>query len=180
MENYVKALLYGFPKMTAMEEGYEGLIESKAVLSYDNRKSGERVLEEIMEEILKKQRCTQLKNRIRGVLLQLNAKERLLLELRFFRRKQVIKEYLKGYEKPPFSSKRSYYRMQAKLLDKLVRSFERAGLTKEDFLHNYADLEEVRWMISHVQAGSMPMDLVDKFFLKKAIRQSNLSCSSLG
>ena len=167
MENYVKAMLYAFPKMTAMEEGYSGVIETKAILSHNARKDGEKVLEEIVLEIFKKQRCAQLKRRIYRVLLKLDSKERLLLELRYFRRKRVIREYLKGYKTPPFSSRRSYYRLQAKLLCKLVRNFEKAGLTKEDFKENYDDLDELKWMISHLKKGMFPTDLVDRFLAKK-------------
>ncbi len=168
MEEHVKSVLYSYPKLKGLERGFEEHIFTRAMLSFDNRRSGEKAMVKMAEDILKKRRLVHLQEQIEQFLGRLSSEEQLLLELRYFRRKRKIKAYLEACVKPPFSSERSYYRKQAKLLEKVVHMFERSELKKDKFWEEYADLEELRYIFSHVEKVR-PTDLVERFLKRKRI-----------
>ena len=75
MENCVKAILYTYPKLKAMEEDYGQHIENKAVLSYRYRGDPCELAEYIAGEILKKRRLAWLKNKLDCLFDQLSEEE---------------------------------------------------------------------------------------------------------
>lgn len=112
-EDYVKAVLYIYPKLAAIAEDYGEHIRNRALGSY--RRTAEREAEYLAEEILRKGAIENLKEKVDGILKKLSGEERFLLEMRYFgRRKQVSAVGLRP------RSERSYYRRQEKLLGKMA------------------------------------------------------------
>ena len=88
-EDYVKAVLYIYPKLAAIAEDYGEHIRNRALGSY-RRGTAEREAEYLAEEILRKGAIENLKEKVDGILKKLSGEERFLLEMRYFgRRKQV-------------------------------------------------------------------------------------------
>ena len=54
MENYVKAVLYVYPRLERLEKDCEEHIRNRAFMSYDYRTTTERLSEELAEEIIRK------------------------------------------------------------------------------------------------------------------------------
>lgn len=137
-EDYVKAVLYIYPKLAAIAEDYGEHIRNRALGSY--RRTAEREAEYLAEEILRKGAIENLKEKVDGILKKLSGEERFLLEMRYFgRRKQVSAVGLRP------RSERSYYRRQEKLLGKMAALFAAAGLTEEAFFREYGGFA---WMMS--------------------------------
>ena len=160
MENCVKAILYTYPKLKAMEEDYGQHIENKAVLSYRYRGDPSTLAEYIAGEILKKRRLAWLKNKLDCLFDQLSEEEYLLLSIRYFGKIGLAKCEARGnvgakgeqkmiegenelIEKFHWSE-RSYYRKQARVLKKITAKIQGIGISKEVFEREFLEFEFLR------------------------------------
>ena len=139
MENYVKALLYAYPFIERAKESYTQHVRSKALLSCDGRMATEKLVEYLVEEILRKRRLEWLEQRINWVLEELSERERMLIEICFFGERKklpILKEMLKnsGYVKRfgPIATK--MFRLRT--FRKTANLMEKHGITEKRF-HNF-------------------------------------------
>ena len=162
MENCVKAILYCYPSLGGVEEGYYQHIKNKAVLSSDGRLSAQRAAEDIALEILRKGKVRELKNLATMVISKLTTEEKLLLDVRYFgkmdRVKRIFAAKYAGIADEEMNcikiwSERTYFRKQKRLLIKLVERFEELGLTKERFANEFAELDGVSAVYTYVELG---------------------------
>ena len=130
--DYVKAVLYIYPRLGRLAEEYWEHILTSAVRSH-LRSETEKAAEYLAEEIFKKEAIERLKARVDGILAKLSEEEKFLLELRYFGRKKNVEAF--GRQKS--GSERSYYRRQEKLLSKVEGLFAAAGLTEGEFFREY-------------------------------------------
>ena len=63
LENYVKAVLYVYPRLERLEKDCEEHIRNRAFMSYDYRTTTERLSEELAEEIIRKGLIRELKRK---------------------------------------------------------------------------------------------------------------------
>ena len=152
MENCVKAILYCYPSLGGVEEGYYQHIKNKAVLSSDGRLSAQRAAEDIALEILRKGKVRELKNLATTVISKLTTEEKLLLDVRYFgkmdRVKRIFAAKYAGIADEEMNcikiwSERTYFRKQKRLLVKLV----------ERFAHEFAELDGVSAVYTYVELG---------------------------
>ena len=127
--DFVKAILYVYPTMGALEEAIKTSAENKAFLSYRTKKCAFDSCYEVAEEFLLAERIADLKKTLEGILIRLSDEERFLLEYRYFRRKKI----LKNCNAELACSERSYFRKQARLLEKILSLFVLCGVTEEYF-----------------------------------------------
>ena len=161
LKKYVKALLYSYPKMAQMEMNYQEHIFCKACFSFDNRRTGEFLAEELAGEVVKKQTIKELRDLIGRVVERFSEKERYLLELRYFRRKLKLKEFEEKYGKPSIESVRSYFRKQMRLIEKVERTFMRFGVTEEK-MEEFMRIDELKAVYLRLCKGKDKRDKTDK------------------
>lgn len=138
--------------MAQMEKNYEEHILNKACLSFDNRRSGEFLVEELAGEVVKKEMIHELAILLNKVVSLLTERERYLLELRYFRRKKVLKGFEDKLGKTVFGSVRRYFREQVRLLEKTARLMIRCGLTEEK-MEEFMEIEELRAIVKYIEKG---------------------------
>ncbi len=141
MENYIKAVLYGYPMLTTIGTEYAEHIRNRAILSYRSSRSAEELAEYLAEEILRKNRLERLKTTVESVLSRLSERELALIEMRYFgKRKRAASLFVFGKNGLP----KGYFRMQRRLGEKVDGMLRAAGVTEKRFLEEYAPLEEFR------------------------------------
>ena len=162
MENCVKAILYCYPRLGGIEDGYLQHIRNKAVLSADGRESAQRVAEYLAAEIIQKSFVKELKEIAGHALSALSTEEKLLLDVRYFGKLDRVKrafaqkyagiadDYMRDI---PFWSERTYFRRQKKLLTKLVGKFAALGLDKERFLRDFVTLDGIAPIYTYIELG---------------------------
>ena len=162
MENCVKAILYSYPQLRAIEEGYLQHIRNKAVLSIDGRESAERVAEALAKEIIQKGLVNELYEVASKALSGLTPEENLLLDIRYFGKLDRVKrafaqkyagiadEYMRFVH---FWSERTYFRKQKKLLAKLAAKFVTLGIDKERFLKDFVGLDGIAPIYMYIELG---------------------------
>ena len=162
MENYIKTVLYAYPLLKTVGDDYAEHIRNKALLSYDSRMDAESLAEYLAEEILRKNCLLWLKGVIEETLTKLNELERALIEVRYFGKKKRIKEFPFPQKKtmdgmnPKFWSERKYFRYQQRLGEKIGGMLTVAGVTKEVFEKELADLEVIKKIHRLVVAQRIP------------------------
>ena len=169
MENCVKAILYTYPKLKALEEDYGQHIENKAVLSHRYHGDPCELAEYIAGEILKKQRLAWLKSQLDSLFDKLSEEEYLLLSIRYFGkisrakkegknpnsvRLDGAKELLEKYN----WSEGSYYRKQERVLKKMVAEINRIGINKEVFEKDFLQFEFLRAVYRFLNAKRKKFD----------------------
>jgi hypothetical protein len=145
LENYVKAILYIYPRLGDMERDYEEHIKNKAFMSYDYRVTTEALAEYIAAEIITVRSIAQLKGTIDEILGKLTRQEKLLLELRYFRRKREVERMRSEGGIALSDSRRNYFRRQDRLLKKVGCMMKAKGLTEGIFFNEYICYD---WMSS--------------------------------
>ena len=140
MENCVKAILYCYPQLGGIEEGYMQHIRNKAILSSDGREPAQKIAEYLAAEVLRKGKIRELGEMTKSVLAGLSAEERLLLDVRYFGKLDRVKRAFaakyagiadESMRAVKYWSERTYFRKQKRLLLKLVNRFSFLGLDKE-------------------------------------------------
>ena len=162
MENCVKAILYCYPRLGGIEDGYLQHIRNKAFLSADGRESAQRVAEYLAAEIIQKALVKELAEIAARALSALTAEEKLLLDVRYFGKLDRVKrafaqkyagiadDYMRDI---PFWSERTYFRKQKKLLAKLAVKFSALGLDKERFLKDFVSLDGIAPIYTYIELG---------------------------
>ena len=152
MENYVKTALYAYPLLKNVEEDYATHIRNKALLSYNSNTTAERLAEYLAGEILCKERLLWLKKVVSETLEKLSETERSLVSIRYFGRART--KLLEKRDEEPFCwSERKYFRMQNRLSEKLAGMLTAAGLTKDYFDKELAELDEIKKIHRFVEEG---------------------------
>lgn len=152
LENYIKVLLYVYPRLEEAAKDYGEHIRNKAILSCDGKVRTEKLIEYLTEEIARKEKIEELKEAMDEVLEKLSDKERLLLELRYFRRKRKLEEGTKKIDLSKWGSERNYFRLQKKLADKLGALMKARGLTEEKYFSDYAGFKWIASVYRYVEA----------------------------
>ena len=162
MENCVKAILYCYPRLGGIEDGYLQHIRNKAVLSADGRESAQRVAEYLAAEIIQKALVKELALISARALSALTTEEKLLLDVRYFGKMDRVKrafaqkyagiadECMLGV---PFWSERTYFRKQKKLLVKLSGKFVALGIDKKRFLKDFVGLDGIAPIYTYIELG---------------------------
>ena len=150
LENYIKAVLYGYPTLLKAGEEYGTHIRNRAILSYKSRLGAEELAEYLAEEILRKKRLEWLRYTIEKVLDKLDEEERELVEIRYFGKRKKLGALLSQRNA---AEARRYFRRQQRLLQKLSGMLRVAGVTEDLFVKEYAPLEEFRKIWKFVQEG---------------------------
>ena len=143
MKKYVKAVLYSYPLLKMTEEGYEEHIKNVACMSHASKVGAERTAEYLAEEILRARRFSELRQIAEKVLGKMSEKEKFLLEIRYFRRRKKLKEFMEKLGEDGGFSKRNFFRKQHDVLKKAEGLFERYGLSKERFDRDFANFESM-------------------------------------
>ena len=162
MENCVKAILYCYPRMGYIEEGYMQHIRNKALLSSNGKEPAEKLAEYLATEILQKRKLRELAEIANSALSQLTTEENLLLDVRYFgkmdRVKRVFAQKYAGIADEKMRtvriwSERTYFRKQKKLLEKLTARFSALGMSREKFLEEYRDLDGIGAIFTYIELG---------------------------
>lgn len=133
--DYVKVLLYAYPKLDALREAVECGVEVKAVLSFRARQNATELFERVAEEIVIAKKLSLLKRKLDEVFSRCSERDLFLLEYKYFRRKDVLREKYAGYE--PNCSERNYFRLQNALLTKVAALLLAAGVTEKRFFREF-------------------------------------------
>ncbi len=137
--DYIKAILYAYPTMDEIGEAVGASADNKALLSYKDPRGAEDVAVDILKEIAARRALKELSCLVEGLLKDCSAEELFLLEYKYFRRKQFMKEAV-----PVSCTRRTYFRKQDRLLKKAADYIYRGGWTQERFL------EETNGLFSRV------------------------------
>ena len=148
MENYIKTVLYAYPLLETVGEDYAEHIRNKALLSYDSRLDAESLAVYLAEEILRKNCLEWLKNVIEQTLGKMSPLERALIETRYFGKKRRENVFPTGQQ----WSERKYFRYQKKVGEKIGGMLAVAGITKEVFDKDLAELDLIKKIHRHVEA----------------------------
>lgn len=144
-----------------MEKNCGEYVFCKACTSFLDRRSADRVAETLAYELVKKSMLKELRVRMEKAFTFLTDKEKFLLELRYFRRKKILRRYKEQFGGVSIGSARTYFREQVRTVDKLSKLFDRCGLTEEK-MEEYMEIEELRMILHIVTRG-----------LKKGKKRSN-------
>lgn len=176
MENCVKAILYCYPRLEWIEEGYLQHIRNRAVLSADSREPAQKIAEHLAMAVVEKAKVRKLNELAVAALDKLSTEEKMLLNVRYFgkldRVKRAFAEKYAGIadEKMravPYWSERTYFRKQKKLLTKLTERFMRLGLTKARFLEEFADLDGIGAIYTYIELGKdLGLEIKERAFLQ--------------
>ena len=158
--NFVRTVLYAFPQLQGIEEGYREHISNQAILSHDGRCATEKLMVYLMGEIERKAKIAQLKKLVGDAVAGLTLEEKLLLDVRYFGKSEQVKRIFASvkagiaqgeYAKLKPWTERTYFRRQDKLLKKIAQRLQALGLTKEVFLKEYADIEGVSGIYRYLE-----------------------------
>ena len=138
MENYVKVVLYAYPLLKSVEEGYAEHIKNKALLSYNSSMTAENLAVYLAEEIIRKNKLSWLKGVVEKVVKKLNAEEQTLLSVRYFGKRRAAS---KAKNTPMVESERQYFRRQSRLSEKVAAMLKSEGLTEERYKREYSTLD---------------------------------------
>ena len=131
---YVKVILYAFPKLEMLSEAISSGVEVKAALSFRAKCGALETAEKIAEEMAKRARLDRLRADTEEVLKVLSDEERFLLEYKYFRRRRVLAE---RYPKRYCRSEREYFRRQNAGLKKIGFLIAARGWTEEEFFRAF-------------------------------------------
>ncbi len=130
--DYVKAILYAYPALGEIGEAVGAAADNKALLSYRDLRSTEKVAGEIVKEICVRRTIEELCSVVEEMLGDCSEEETFLLEYKYFRRKRVLREKFSSFALG--CTERNYFRKQNRLFLKAAGYFTRKGWTQEKFL----------------------------------------------
>ena len=135
--DYVKVLLYAYPKLRDIIAAVSVGVENKAMLSYKSYDGALEVAERIADEILLKKNLSDAAETLENMLRSLTREEVFFLEYKYFRRKKILREKFGGFV--PSCSQRSYFRKQELLLRKVASLLLLHGWTQERFFEAFGN-----------------------------------------
>ena len=162
MENCVKAILYCYPMLDRISEGYIQHIKNKATMSHDGRIPTMELAEYLAKEICEKEKVQALKALMDKVLARLSLEERLLLELRYFGKMDRVRRMFAAKKAGiaddcmrdvPIWSERTYFRKQKSVMKKVCKRLDANGLNRDVFLKEYAELDGLAPVYQYVALG---------------------------
>ncbi len=157
LKNYAKIILYAYPLLKTVGKDYEDHVKNKAVLSYTGRETAESLAEYLAEEILRMRRLEWLKGKVEEILKGLSEVERTLIAVRYFGKPKGIKKlFTSGLENPLKGkpcTRRTYFRRQQRLGEKIAAAFVAAGLTEETYEREFAKIELFAKIAKGVEEG---------------------------
>ncbi len=148
--DYVKVLLYAYPKLDKFAEASDRAVENKAALSFLRREDTLSVAEEIVEEIAFARLLRQINAAIGEMVAHCTLQEQLLLEYKYFRRKKKLSVFAAVQL---CCSERNYFRKQNALLKKMYELFLRRGYTEEWFFARFRRSSAFMHAYKMVRAG---------------------------
>lgn len=129
---YIKVLLYAYPKLEELSRAVAEGARVKAMLSFRGTEDTCSLAERIAEEMARSEQLLFLKRKMDVLLAFFTDEELFLLEYKYFRRRKVLRE---NYGEGEIGcSLRSYFRRQNALLKKISRIFPFFVMTEENFL----------------------------------------------
>ena len=176
MENCVKAILYCYPRLGGIEEGYLDHIRNKALFSSDGREPTQRIAEYLALEVLHKAKVRELINMANSVLDGLTVEEKLLLNVRYFGKMDRVKRAFAAkyagiaddsMRAVKYWSESTYFRKQKRLLTKLTSRFLALGLNKDKFLEDFVCLDGIGDIYTYIELGKdIGLDKKERAFLQ--------------
>lgn len=151
MEKAVKAVLYAYPMLKNVEQDYDEHIKNMAILSYRDDGDVERLVEKIGDEIVKKRLLMRLKGLTERVLARLSDVERTLIALRYFGKKRKINRPICTRKGFGAWNESKYFRMQNKLVRRMVSLFCLEGFTKEEFYTCFATMDLFEKLLTYLE-----------------------------
>ena len=124
---YTKAVLYAYTSIEAVKRQIDDFVERRALASMNDYSPCDEQCEVIIEHMAQKVILTQLKSKVKAILISLTDEELELLDYKYL--KIRTKEDLENID----TRKRSYYRKQHNLIKKISKKFDKALLTDEWF-----------------------------------------------
>lgn len=158
----MKAILYCYPRLGGIEDGYLEHIRNKAVLSSDGREPAQKLAEYLAFEVLQKAKVRELREMVDRALTNLSMEEKLLLSVRYFGKMDRVKRAFaakyagiadQSMQTVKYWSERTYFRKQKRLLLKLCNRLAVLGLTKEKFVEEYASLDGIGATYTYIELG---------------------------
>ena len=140
MRNYAKAIFYAYPFLKNIDKEYDEHVFNRAVLSYRNDFSAERIALYIAGEIVEKQTLQWVKSTVDEIVRQLTDEERTLVEIRYFGKRRKIRRQRVGGGAGALSE-RTYFRKQSKLADKLGGMLTQKGIGEKFFKDELLKIE---------------------------------------
>lgn len=179
--DYVKVLLYAYPKLDALADAIESGTEVKALLSFRGRGDAIGIAEKIAEEIVTAKKLSLLKRELDDVLTVCNEREMFLLEYKYFRRKAYLKGKFAGFA--PKYSERNYFRKQNALLSKIAARLLQFGWSEERFLSEFQANKPFMRVFRAVREGRERAVVFKRRkrgidFLRKGTQNSDSSCGT--
>ena len=147
MKDYQRAMLLLYPHLERYAENLRGYARAKALASSLGREDTEACVEKIIDCVHGQRCCLLLKALLEEVLGSLTAEERLFLDYKYFRRAGEDGQVALGY------SRRTYFRRQLRLEEKLNADFLRRGMDERWFLRTFGKVPAVRLVFERVRAG---------------------------
>lgn len=148
--NYVKVILYAYPKLDMLAEAVSSGAEIKARLSFRTENTFA-CAEEIANRILEGRKLRELRVLMDEILSVLGEEELYLLEYKYFRRKSVL---VGRFGETKFGgSEREYYRTQNELLKKVAFLLLVRGMTEERYFEEYAKIRPFPRVLRAVREG---------------------------
>ena len=149
--DYVKVLLYAYPKLEELADAVSGGVEVKAFLSFRARGDALACAEKIAEEIVIAKKLSLLKGELDRALEDLSERELFLLEYKYFRRKTYLKGKFAGFELD--CSERNYFRLQNLLLAKIGARLLSLGRTEKSFFADFTSYKPFMRVYRAVREG---------------------------
>ena len=149
MENYVKTLLFAYPFLERSIDTCAHHIQNKARLSYNGQIDTEKLVGYLAEEILRKRRMEWLQKCLNETLQALTKKERLLIEVYFFRdwkKIPILKEILVREKKGKAIGRKTMQLIKERTYQKIGECLSEKGVTKELFFKELVKMDVIQYI----------------------------------
>ena len=148
---YVRALLYAYPKMKMLADAVREGARVRAVLSFRFPRDTLSRMEGIAADMEYAERLLVWKGELDHILSGCDEVELFLLEYKYFRRRRVLDSMNK--DGALSCSERSYFRHQNAVLEKVAGALIRRGCTKEAFYSDFEGFSPVMRIVSALEKG---------------------------
>lgn len=165
LKDYQKVILYVYPKIDKIVKDYDGIIKAQASACF-SYESAEKCAERIAEYILLKNSFLVLKDGISDILERFTYEELYLLEYKYFRRKKKLEGEFKDFEF--LCNERTYFRKQARLLEKVNAQLIKEGFDETWFKENFSNCEFMTYALKKLSQKGCS-DMTDKRTVKKLV-----------
>ncbi len=175
--DYVKVLLYAYPRIDRLREAIECGVEIRALLSFRDRGDVFTLFEGLGGEIVTAKRLTLLEKMLKEIVDGCTQREKYLLEYKYFRRKELLRDEYTGYELE--CSERNYFRLQNLLLNKIAARLNEAGYDEKRFYEDFSDYAPFMRVLRAIREGKERMVVFKRIDRPIVFRQKS-SCMGEG